>query len=125
MPIWSGGRFQRLLDEAMDVPELESQDPDVSHEALEPADLDECGKAVDRWSDEIMMFDEKLLHERLYKKLLARAAHSRESREERGAMHEAAVYFVSRRILSPYDGYNTLRRCRSARQHLLCGLQVP
>jgi len=30
---------------------------------------------------------------------------------------------ISRRVLGAYDGFNTVRRCRSAREHLLCGLQ--
>jgi hypothetical protein len=124
LSLWSAGHFQSLLDEAMDVPELEIQDAEVSHEALEPADLDECGKPVDRWSDDIMMYDEKLLHDRLSKRLLLKSCVLGDAREERGALDEAAEKFVSRKILSAYDGYNTLRRCRSARQHLLCGLQV-
>jgi hypothetical protein len=123
MSVWSSGRFQRLLDEATDVPEVESLDPDVTHEALEPADLDECGKPVDRWSDDILMLNERQLAERLRKNMLVKGGH-RESRDDRTSVLEAAQNFVSNKIMSAYDGYNTLRKCRSARQHLLCGLQV-
>jgi hypothetical protein len=30
---------------------------------------------------------------------------------------------IRRSVLGPFDGFNTVRRCRSAREHLLCGLQ--
>lgn len=33
-------------------------------------------------------------------------------------------YAGTRRVLNAYDGYNTVRKCRSAREHMLCGLQV-
>jgi hypothetical protein len=35
----------------------------------------------------------------------------------------AAGAYVDARVLSPYDGYNTLQRLLSARQHVLCGLR--
>lgn len=32
LSLWSPGRFQQLLDEAMDVPEIESVDQELLHE---------------------------------------------------------------------------------------------
>ena len=130
LSLWVPGKFQHLLDIAMDVPEIETGEGEVLHEALEPSDYDECTRPVDRWSNNIHMYDEVLITDRLYKRIAAKGV-------DRIEAHGLAEHFVARRIgasqptASPrrpvstnsYDGYNVLRRCRSARQHLLCGLQ--
>jgi len=119
MSIWSRGKFQKLLSLATDVPEVEICEPGIIHERLNEQDFEECKSRVDRWSEgTLWMVDEKKLQHRLYTRLVSPPAQQPVS-----ASSEEAQAVIERRVLGAYDGFNTVRRCRSAREHLLCGLQ--
>ncbi|EKX54075.1 hypothetical protein GUITHDRAFT_100324 [Guillardia theta CCMP2712] len=119
-PVWSRGKFQLLLVEAIDVPDVEMDDSEALPELLEDADIQDCTRPVDRWTDMLLMCDEKRMQDRLFKVLSSRRVDGERNEKLLDALAE---HYIRKRILGPYDGYNTVRRCRSAREHLLCGLQ--
>jgi hypothetical protein len=118
-PIWSRGKLHALLLLGIDLSDEEMESSDLIHEMLSESDLEDCKTPVDRWSEgTLWMVDEKKLQLLLEKKLL----YSRLSLGDPAA-HQRADSCIHRRVLGSYDGFNTVRRCRSAREHLMCGLQ--
>ena len=150
VPVWSRGKFQKLMCMAMDLWEVELNEADVIDEItasistsedlirrktgeraesdlsrqriLNPEDLEECKKCVDRWSEgTLWMLDEKKLQHRLDARLhLQCMFRPPDYRPPDDSITQGCIF---RRVLGAYDGFNTVRRCRSAREHLLCGLQ--
>ena len=120
VPIWTRGKVQALLALAMDVPEMERDSSAALHELLQEEDLEECKTRVDRWSEgAVWMLDEKKLQQRLYARLVQVHAQAHTGEQ----LFAKAQSCIHRRVLGSYDGFNTVQRCRSAREHLLCGLQ--
>jgi len=116
---WSRGTFQSLLALAMDVSHVEMFDSEVIHSCLTEQDLEDCKMRVDRWSEGwLLMVDEKKLQQRLYTRLSMLYP-----ADQAELAFVTAQGCVRRRVLGAYDGFNSVRRCRSAREHLLCGLQ--
>jgi len=119
---WVGGKIQRLLGELLDVPEVEGAETEEIHPLLGAAEVEECATEVDRWTGNLTMADEKLLQDLLFRRLQEQREQTKEPVSDR-ELYERAVACVRAKLLGAYSGSNTVARCRSAREHLLCGVQ--
>ena len=118
---WEGGILQKIVREVLVLDAVEGRegwraDNESVHPALAPDDLSTCFTMTDAWSGQSICYDADALVARL----TARLAHPEAATL---AQQEEATACVDARVLSPFDGHNTLQRLQSARQHVLCGLR--
>jgi len=128
---WAMGLLHKILREVLDVHAIEgaggsNRDNEAVHPSLSRDDLQGSFTLKDKWSQQPICYDAEALTAVLAARIKNPPRHQEQgapASAETQSLQAAAAACVDARVLSPYDGYNTLQRLQSARQHVMCGLR--
>lgn len=114
---WKAGLLHRILSEVLSLHPIEgsagcSGENEYVHPCLGRADLQDNFTMKDAWSRQPICYDTEALTAVLAMRMTPARSGERAgaSSSEAQALREAAAACVDARVLSPFDGYNTLQR---------------